>query len=256
MDYTKNFTPVPNEILQKAAQARLNGTQYAIMLTVWRYTYGFQRGEHELSLTFIARATGIHRLQIQREIKKLIDFKILKVVREAAFNHQSRIIALNENLEDWELNSKQLTKTLTGNKNINHTVNGLANRTVNGLVNQEIKLKENIKEIDGPPVKGNSFSPFTSKKQKEMFNTFWLAYPKKKSKGQAEKTWAKINPDNGLFDEIMQGLERAKKSKDWKKDGGQFMQHPSTWLNAKGWEDEHDRGPDDPNPAIEIKVPY
>jgi len=24
---------------------------------------------------------------------------------------------------------------------------------------------------------------------------------------------------------------------DWRKDSGQFIPHPATWLNAKGWED-------------------
>lgn len=36
----------------------------------------------------------------------------------------------------------------------------------------------------------------------------------------------------------MQGLERAKKSEQWRKDNGQFIPYPSTWLRAKGWEDE------------------
>jgi hypothetical protein len=81
-------------------------------------------------------------------------------------------------------------------------------------------------------------SPFKSMLQQKRFDSFWAKYPKKKSKGQAEKTWVKINPDNELFEAIMHGLELAKKSADWTKDNGQFIPYPSTWLNAKGWEDE------------------
>jgi hypothetical protein len=33
-------------------------------------------------------------------------------------------------------------------------------------------------------------------------------------------------------------IERAKTSEQWRKDGGQFIPHASTWLRAKGWEDE------------------
>ena len=70
----------------------------------------------------------------------------------------------------------------------------------------------------------------------EAFNNFWKSYPKKKSKGTAEKVWAKINPS--LHDTIMASLEKHKQSADWLKEGGQFIPYPASWLNAKGWEDE------------------
>ncbi len=72
----------------------------------------------------------------------------------------------------------------------------------------------------------------------DSFDWFWSAYPKKKSKGQAEKIWSKLNPDSELVEKILSALDTAKRSNDWMKDGGQFIPYPSTWLNAKGWEDE------------------
>jgi len=83
-------------------------------------------------------------------------------------------------------------------------------------------------------------SPFKSKRQEQLFDEFWAEYPKKRSKGQAEKTWVKLKPDEQLFEAIMTGLKRAKTSVDWAKNGGQYVPYPATWLNAKGWEDEHD----------------
>jgi hypothetical protein len=78
--------------------------------------------------------------------------------------------------------------------------------------------------------------------QEEMFDVFWAAYPKKKSKGQAEKAWAKIKPDEQLQNRILKSLEQAKTSAEWTKQGGEFIPHPATWLNAKGWEDEYSSG--------------
>ncbi len=72
----------------------------------------------------------------------------------------------------------------------------------------------------------------------DPFDAFWAAYPKKKSKGAAEKVWNRKRLGNGSFDLLMAGLERAKASDDWTKDGGKFIQYPATWLNARGWEDE------------------
>lgn len=70
------------------------------------------------------------------------------------------------------------------------------------------------------------------------FAVFWSAYPKKKSKGDAEKAWKRIKPDAELRERINSSLEAMKASNDWTKEGGQFIPHPATWLNAKGWEDE------------------
>lgn len=70
------------------------------------------------------------------------------------------------------------------------------------------------------------------------FLIFWNAYPKKKSKGPAEKAWKKLNPDEKLREVILTKIEDFKKTEDWQKDNGQFIPYPASWLNARGWEDE------------------
>ena len=77
-----------------------------------------------------------------------------------------------------------------------------------------------------------------SKSLISTFEQFWKIYPKRKSKGQAEKAFFKINPDEQLLTKILESVERAKKSDDWIKEKGKYIPHPATWLNAKGWEDE------------------
>ena len=83
-------------------------------------------------------------------------------------------------------------------------------------------------------------SPFKSKRQEQLFDQFWAQYPKKRSKGQAEKAWVKIQPqpDEQLVDRMIAAIERAKKSEEWRKENGRYIPYPATWLNAKGWEDE------------------
>jgi len=80
--------------------------------------------------------------------------------------------------------------------------------------------------------------PFKSKKQEQLFDQFWQLYPRKKNKGYAEKVWGKLRPNDELFTSILAGLERAKASYDWQKEGGKYIPYPATWLNAKGWEDD------------------
>lgn len=70
------------------------------------------------------------------------------------------------------------------------------------------------------------------------FTAFWEAYPRKKSKGDAEKAWLKIKPDGALTEQILTALDRAKSSQDWRREDGRFIPYPASWLRSKGWEDE------------------
>ena len=70
------------------------------------------------------------------------------------------------------------------------------------------------------------------------FSLFWQAYPKKQAKGNAEKVWKKLKPNAQLIEIIIQAINKAKQSNDWQKDNGQYIPLPTSWLNAKRWEDE------------------
>lgn len=76
------------------------------------------------------------------------------------------------------------------------------------------------------------------KEDNNLFDLFYKSYPKKVARVKAEQSWNKIDPDEKLFNEIMAGLERYKKCSQWTKDDGQFIPHPTTWLNQKRWNDE------------------
>jgi predicted phage replisome organizer len=75
-------------------------------------------------------------------------------------------------------------------------------------------------------------------KEEDLFNLFWKAYPKKKSKGNAEKWFKKNKPNKALVDLMIAKIEELKKTKEWQKEKGQFIPYPASWLNSKGWEDE------------------
>ena len=72
----------------------------------------------------------------------------------------------------------------------------------------------------------------------EGFERFWSAYPRKQAKPPAVKAFAKIQPDDALLTTMLSALARQAASEQWKKDGGQFVPYPASWLNARRWEDE------------------
>jgi hypothetical protein len=78
----------------------------------------------------------------------------------------------------------------------------------------------------------------------ELFELFWSQYPNKTSKKKASEKWFNLfkaltgAEADKLSSEVTVGLERAKKSSQWQKDNGQYIPHPTTWLNQERWKDE------------------
>ncbi len=69
------------------------------------------------------------------------------------------------------------------------------------------------------------------------FEEFWAAYPNKKGKAKARSFWEREKLDR-LADQIIAGVRRYAASPDWRKDGGRFIPHPTTFLHGRRWEDE------------------
>ena len=78
-----------------------------------------------------------------------------------------------------------------------------------------------------------------TKKQEEKFNRFWHAYPRKVSIGEAEKAWAKIDPDEELTAKIIEAVQAAKKL-DSRFREDRWTPHPATWLNGREWLNQYD----------------
>lgn len=219
------YTRIANELMEVIPLYKFNGTQFRILFVVLRYTYGFQRKSHELSLTFIADSTGMHKQQIKRELDILIKNKVLIEEEPPSFN-KPRIIQFNKNYNEW-LISRQSAKTLTVNKKDYHTVSELAYPTVSKLAYQERNNKENIKEssssIDNlPPLMNDENLKRIAKAYKD--NGFGILFP---NAGQALLELA----DEYTIEWVELAMEKAGKMgkrnvayvegilKGWKNDG-------------------------------------
>lgn len=72
----------------------------------------------------------------------------------------------------------------------------------------------------------------------EGFAVFWKLYPRKVQKAKAEAAWEKLAVTPEMLTVITAALARQVTSIDWLKSNGQFIPHPTSWLNGKRWEDE------------------
>jgi len=90
----------------------------------------------------------------------------------------------------------------------------------------------------------NRTEQITTSSADELFNKFWQAYPRHTAKQNARKAWDKLKlvPDDPRLQAIEIGLLRAKQSRDWLKDSGQFIPHAATWLNGARWNDDYSVG--------------
>lgn len=81
----------------------------------------------------------------------------------------------------------------------------------------------------------------------DEFNQFWECYPKSRRVGKAKAflSWKKMKPP---IEKCLETLAIFKASKQWTDKGGQFIPHPTTWLNRGGWEDETEDTVDMSNP--------
>lgn len=70
------------------------------------------------------------------------------------------------------------------------------------------------------------------------FLTFWALYPKRRNKGDAWKAWR--STANLQLADLLNALSWQVHSPAWRKDDGQFIPYPATYIRARAWEDEPD----------------
>lgn len=72
------------------------------------------------------------------------------------------------------------------------------------------------------------------------FDVFWKAYPRKTAKEDARKAYAVLmkKKDAPTIDRLIESIEAHKRSEAWKKDDGQFIPHPATYIRQGRYDDE------------------
>lgn len=70
------------------------------------------------------------------------------------------------------------------------------------------------------------------------FEEFWQAYPRKVHKGDALRAWKSTRDVRPPLPRLVDAIERARRSEQWRDEGGRFIPHPGRWLRAHGWADE------------------
>jgi len=210
----QGYTRIADAILEKVAKTKLNGTQFRILMIVWRSTYGWQKKDHELSLSYLVKATEINKRQIQRELNNMIELGILTEVKAPTFN-TSRVIGFNKNY----VKSTQVSRRDTGDVLDTSTDGKLDTSTGGELDTQNKELNKQYNKDHENAIKMNS--DFDVER-------VWKAYPNKKGKKDSFKKIPKILKLMSA-NELIALINKYDKTVYDKK----YLMHGSTFFNGR-----------------------
>lgn len=234
------FLVMANEIFEQMAQVKLSPLQYRILFVIWRYTYGFKRKEHNISLSFFVKALGgVDKRNIQRA---LCELEQLNIIKQKILCGKVRIISFNKHYSQWLQSSSTVVDLTNGNLANGEITNGEIDKgtvveidkgTVVDFTHQENKnINKNLNK--NIYVSSENSKPKKPKKSPEEipeeFETFWTYYPRKVEKYSALKCWhtrikEKYLPSDMI--EAAKGYAIACKSNGTEE---KYIKHPSTFL--------------------------
>jgi hypothetical protein len=195
------------------------------------------RGQCVRSLTRISEDCHVTRKTARYAIKTLVGDGFISV--DAPFGAQQghRITVCKYNDFQSVEDKQGHTRGTRGAQEVTHEV------THEVSTNKKERIEECKNEriiCDGVQQNPNTCSTLVERvteKQGIGFVAFWNAYPKKVGKKAAFLAWGRAK-DKPALDAILKAVEAQKQSADWRKDGGQFIPNPATWLNQGRWDDE------------------
>ncbi|MCX5592511.1 replication protein [Alcaligenes endophyticus] len=231
------FLRIANELFDAVLGFGFTSKQIHVLLAVIRKTYGYGKSADDVSASQLGELCGMGRSHVTSTLNQLAE---MKVINKQPGIYGS-IVSVNKNYHAWVkaedlVNASTKSEQVSRNGSSTESGQGVPKRVFDSTESEQVDSTESGHTKDNLP-KDNKQKTCASA---ESFVQFWSAYPKKRSKGAAEKAFLKINPDEQLLADMLRGIQRAMTQENWKKAKGQFIPYPATWLNAKGWEDEID----------------
>lgn len=124
------YAPIANEILEALSRVPSLGSEaFQVLMFVLRFCYGFQRKEAELSLTFIAKGTGMKKRNVSRGIERLVSKRM--VVRSKSAT------TFNKNYDQWVVSKR------TGSVQSDR---GVVSKRMEKVVSNRTLKKDNVKD--------------------------------------------------------------------------------------------------------------
>ena len=209
-------TSIANEILEALLKAKLNGTEWEVLMVVIRKTYGFQKKEDWISYTQFQEMTGKARPNIWKAIEKLVTKTILVTKKKPG----KTFYRFNKDYTRWVVTeSKLVTKKKPTSYEKETQLVTKAQPT------KETITKETIQKKKAPSVSGE----YTKE-----FNLLWEVERRRENKKKAFASFRRVKVP---VDVLISAYKKQWETK-WKGKELRFVPHLATWLNNERWNDE------------------
>lgn len=208
------YVSIANPLFEALYKSEFNARELKVLLCIIRFTYGFNKKEAKMSLSYIEAQTGIAAPHISAALKHLEECHVITISKRSGITAQT--LAIHKNYEDWKCyrigNSYQ-----NGNSSITESVTVvLPNRSP-----YKYNIKDNTKD-------NNNIVHLPS-----WFEEVWKAYPNKKGKDKISKKCYKELETAGkeTLLKAIEGIKAFKEQNEW-----YSYQNGSTFFNG-GWKD-------------------
>lgn len=193
-------------------------------------------GERVCSISGLSEETGLTTQNVRTSLKRLeksgnltrtayANFTVVTVKTDGSDLFANKQLTSNQQATNKQLTTTKERKESKNVRNTPHTPHEGADGqgeslTVETACGAEKSVDHSMTLVD------------------ERFNRFWAGYPRKVGKGAARKVWLKLKPSAELTEKILLAVNAQLKSEQWRKEKGQYIPNPATWLNQERWEDE------------------
>lgn len=239
----ESYTKIPNDILEAIYAQKLNGSQYAIMLLLWRKIFGFHHCEEKISAGYISKGTGLNIKTVKKELSALATMNIIQIISNG--QRSMNTIKLNKQVGSW-LGVKQplvVNRPPTGEQ-MTPKPSGQSTPSAGGqMTPQEIK-KEINKETSKERDEADESIPY--QKIVNLFHELCPSYSKIRTlSGERKKhtgaRYRQYGNDLSIFEELFHKAEdsdflKGKNDRNWKADFDWLMNETNM---AKVLEDKY-----------------
>ncbi len=199
------YTRLVNELLEALIRQKLHGREWAVIMTIARYTYGYQRKTHCITGGEIATMTTISPKHARGVVAGLLAKKILHRINGC--------LGLQKDYSLWVNSPLQGASPVQGVPPTRGATSPLQGAQLAPHTGHIIKERKK-KEINGIP-----------------FLTFWKSWPKKLDRCNAEKLWNKLSENDRQA--VLQDITH----RHWPEDK-QYIMGPAKYLRGRRWEHE------------------
>jgi len=251
---------IANE-LYDAILEKLNTYRHLkVALAIVRKTYGYRKKEDDLTVSQLAKLTGIHRNNVGKALTELEKAGVINPVRPG---EHGLIIGINKHHEEWATNEKKergpgrpaiklihngnQIDCVASNQNVAQQQSKQCIEAIKTLHSSNQNVAHNIQPQKTTPKDNpnNAQSPdcAASVNADDAFDEFWKTFAHKKGKANAKEAFArefsKANHSADWLKVVLVAADKEAKRRPYLIADGQTPIYAQGWLTQRRYEDEY-----------------